>query len=373
LTKHSARDIARCNEHTKRSGKEVSFIQRNRGQELHDPAARRVVGERKRHDYGGLPAGMWTVRHHGYVEWSGRPPGERHSGRGGSDNCLPQKLTIPGGSVVTLTFAGVINPPRGTNHALTVSTTASPVPVTSDPFTIGDNTLEWLSVNVARPLAAIKKLLEGVNERLDDKIALEKQLLDELDDLADVLLDMHDYLQEKLQIEWELLDVVDEILVKVPKKIDLEIAIHNALDVLERCLRQLEPTGTLTPPAEPRSPIDVVLALDSSESMEDNDPKRIAISGAKVFVDKLDPARDRVGVASWDDGVDFTKALSSAFAQVKRDLDGVDQDGGTDFDVGLKAALDLLKAASPGGPEGLGVLDGRQGALHPTWEDRFFR
>lgn len=276
------------------------------------------------------------------------PPANVTTAAGAVTIALPQKLVIPGGSVVTLTFAGVVNPPRGTSYVLTVFTTASPTPVASDPFTIGEDTLAWLNVNLAVPLVSIEALLEGVNDRLDDKIALENQLLDDLEDLAGMLIDVHDYLHEELQVEWELLDVADEILAGVQKKIDLEIAIRNALDALRKCLRQFELTGTLTPPIEPRSPIDLILALDSSGSMADNDPKRIAISGAKVFVDELDSARDRVGVVSWDDKVDFTKALSSVFPQVKRDLEGVDQDGGTDFDVGLKAALDLLKAARPG-------------------------
>jgi len=270
----------------------------------------------------------------------------------------------------------------------------------SDPFMIGDDLLAWLNVNVGPALVAIQAdialiqadvaairadvtliqldvadiqadvaamqvdlalaveilddaltvlddisdLLEGVNDRLDVKIELEELLLEYLADLAEVLLDMHDYLYEKLGIEWELLDAVDRIEQGLQLKIDLETAILDTIDALEKCLRNLRITGTVTPPAEPRDPIDVILALDSSGSMGDNDPNRIAVSGGKAFIDKLDATSDKAGIVSWSDIIDFSKALSSDLAQRKNDLNGVGQDGsGTNLNLGLSEALALLQ------------------------------
>ena len=305
---------------------------------------------------------------------------------------LPEGTVLPGDSPVILSFFRVTNPPRGANYTLAILTTASPVVALSDPFAIGDDLLAWLNVRVGAVLAAINAnvaliqadvaairadvagirgdvakiqaeltlvfgtlnkvltvlndipdLLEGVNDRLDVKVELEEELLDGLAELAEVLLDMHDYLYEKLGIEWELLDAVDRLEQGLQKKIELETAIRDTIDALDRCQRNLQITGTVTPPAEPRDPIDVILALDSSGSMADNDPNKIAISGAKAFMGKLDAASDQAGVVSWDDGINLSKGLSPDLVQRTNDLDGVDQDGGTDLNVGLAEALALLQ------------------------------
>jgi hypothetical protein len=94
------------------------------------------------------------------------------------------------------------------------------------------------------------------------------------------------------------------------------------------------------------TPIDVILAIDSSGSMDWNDPADERLAAAKAFVDLLDDTRDQVGVVSWDNDIDFTVALTNDFDTVRTKIDTVDHDGGTNLDVGLDASIDLLDASA---------------------------
>ncbi len=91
-------------------------------------------------------------------------------------------------------------------------------------------------------------------------------------------------------------------------------------------------------------PMDVVFALDSSGSMEDNDPTDLRKTAAKGFVDNMDPSIDQAGVVSWDDDIDFTLALTNNFPLVKTNIDTVDSAGMTNLNVGLDESIDLLDA-----------------------------
>ena len=94
------------------------------------------------------------------------------------------------------------------------------------------------------------------------------------------------------------------------------------------------------------TPIDVILAIDSSGSMDWNDPTDARLAAAKAFVDLLDDNRDQVGVVSWDDDIDFTVTLTSDFDYAKTMIGTVDNTGGTDLDVGLATSIDLLDASA---------------------------
>jgi Ca-activated chloride channel family protein len=96
-------------------------------------------------------------------------------------------------------------------------------------------------------------------------------------------------------------------------------------------------------------PMDVVFALDSSGSMDWNDPSDLRKEAAKDFVDKMDSSKDLAGVVSWDDGIDFTQALTNNFPLVKSKIDAVDSSGGTNLDVGLTSAIGLLDAGKQAG------------------------
>jgi Ca-activated chloride channel family protein len=76
--------------------------------------------------------------------------------------------------------------------------------------------------------------------------------------------------------------------------------------------------------------------------MGKNDPNNQRVQAAKIFTDKLDLSRDKGGVVSWDDDIDFTFDLSSDLLAVKTNLDRIDTGGDTDLNVGLNAAISML-------------------------------
>ncbi|MFX1233917.1 MAG: VWA domain-containing protein [Promethearchaeota archaeon] len=103
------------------------------------------------------------------------------------------------------------------------------------------------------------------------------------------------------------------------------------------------------------TPMDVVFAIDSSGSMTSSDPYNLRLDAAKDFVDKMVDTRDQAGVVSWDmiypptwpTGIDFTFGLSNDFDDidgVKYWIDQVDASGGTDLNLGLDTAIDMLDA-----------------------------
>jgi Mg-chelatase subunit ChlD len=94
-------------------------------------------------------------------------------------------------------------------------------------------------------------------------------------------------------------------------------------------------------------PIDLVIAIDSSGSMEENDPNPnyTRLSAAGKLVDMLSPERgDQSGVVSWDDDIDFASALTSNSTVTKMNILNIDSSGDTDLDRGLNAAVSILDA-----------------------------
>jgi hypothetical protein len=92
-------------------------------------------------------------------------------------------------------------------------------------------------------------------------------------------------------------------------------------------------------------PIDVVIAVDSSGSMKDNDHDNIRLTAAEAFVNMLSPKRgDQSGIVSWDDDIDFASALTSNSTVTKMNILNIDSSGDTDLDRGLNAAVSILDA-----------------------------
>ncbi len=103
---------------------------------------------------------------------------------------------------------------------------------------------------------------------------------------------------------------------------------------------------------------DVLLLIDSSGSMQQNDPGRLRITGAKEYVDRL-LYPDRVAVVDFDSVARLTKVNVGGSAhhlytpghdgvpdynEVKTDLDTIDQSGGTNFGAAIQVANDELLA-----------------------------
>jgi uncharacterized protein YegL len=94
---------------------------------------------------------------------------------------------------------------------------------------------------------------------------------------------------------------------------------------------------------------DVVLLLDRSGSMAANDPGGLAVTGARVFLDMLDP-KDRVAVVTFDAGARTLFPLTEvgSGAEARQALESLGRPTGewTDMRAALEAALNLLPPAS---------------------------
>lgn len=113
----------------------------------------------------------------------------------------------------------------------------------------------------------------------------------------------------------------------------------------------------------PRQPVDVVLAIDGSGSLEKNvgqstDPDKLRISAAQDFVDNsLDRIGDRAGVVHWNDSiVGKPLELTSDFADVKNNIKLSGSNGSTNLELALSASWNVLKNAKPANPNSRKVI-----------------
>src|SRR3990170_81687 len=105
---------------------------------------------------------------------------------------------------------------------------------------------------------------------------------------------------------------------------------------------------------------DVILAIDSSGSMDWNDPDNLRISSAKEYVDHL-RCPDRIAIVDFDSDAWLTKRnlgasyqqhhmiqpgheCTPSFDEVKLDLDTIDSSGSTNSGAALKVANDEFQA-----------------------------
>lgn len=112
-------------------------------------------------------------------------------------------------------------------------------------------------------------------------------------------------------------------------------------------------------------PMEIVFAIDSSGSMGWNDPGNLRITAAQWFVDQMNSAIDLGGVVSWDDNIDFTFGLTSNFPALKAQIGMVDSAGGTNLDVGLQAAVNMLNPPDPSKAEAIIFLSDGSGGYTP--------
>jgi Ca-activated chloride channel family protein len=68
------------------------------------------------------------------------------------------------------------------------------------------------------------------------------------------------------------------------------------------------------------------------------------MTASKNFVDKMDPTKDQAGVVNWASSVESSQALTNDFSQVKTVIDQGYASGGTNYDVGIGEAINLLDA-----------------------------
>ena len=109
--------------------------------------------------------------------------------------------------------------------------------------------------------------------------------------------------------------------------------------------------GMVTAPmsTEVFSIADIVLIIDSSGSMEWNDPNNLRKTAAKFFIDLADP---EIQIAIVDSNVktktfaELTLADETGKEQLKSAVDSIDSDGDTDIAAGLQSGYDLLSQSS---------------------------
>ena len=87
--------------------------------------------------------------------------------------------------------------------------------------------------------------------------------------------------------------------------------------------------------------LDVVLAIDSSGSMDNNDREGLRKEAAKLFADKLGE-NDRAAIVDFDDYASVTCALTNDKEQIKTAIDNIDSSGGTDLAEPVSTGIDIL-------------------------------
>ncbi|UCD91678.1 MAG: VWA domain-containing protein, partial [Methanobacteriota archaeon] len=91
-----------------------------------------------------------------------------------------------------------------------------------------------------------------------------------------------------------------------------------------------------------RHPQDTVFVIDSSQSMDTNDPLNLRLEAAKLYVDNMS-VPDRAAVVEFNDVANLVPApigdhLSSNYTKIKQNIDTIGAQGGTNISAGLNAA-----------------------------------
>lgn len=94
------------------------------------------------------------------------------------------------------------------------------------------------------------------------------------------------------------------------------------------------------------NPADVVLAIDASGSMQQNDPTGLRKTSANNFIDKLNSTTDKVGVVNWDDAIRQQQNLTNNFTQAQNVVNQNTPGGFTNGALALETSIGMLDADS---------------------------
>jgi Mg-chelatase subunit ChlD len=96
--------------------------------------------------------------------------------------------------------------------------------------------------------------------------------------------------------------------------------------------------------------LDLMLVLDTSESLLHTDPDDFRSAGAIGLIESLSAKSDlQIGIVSFDSDSELTLPLTSVRGEVVRTLGHIKRSGGTDVAAGIRTALDELERnARPG-------------------------
>lgn len=87
--------------------------------------------------------------------------------------------------------------------------------------------------------------------------------------------------------------------------------------------------------------IDVVFSIDSSGSMEDNDPNDLRKEAVRSFVSKL-KEKDRAAIVDFDYWATTLVHLTTNKTEIEVAIEAIDSFGGTDLHAGIREAIDEL-------------------------------
>jgi Ca-activated chloride channel homolog len=107
--------------------------------------------------------------------------------------------------------------------------------------------------------------------------------------------------------------------------------------------------------------MDVVFAVDVSNSMTESDKNKVSNEAMKMFVDMLSERGDKVGMVAYTDKIIREKALLDLLSEsdkkeFKNYIDSLSKDAYTDIAVGVKEAVTILKSGEEEGHSPIIIL-----------------
>lgn len=124
--------------------------------------------------------------------------------------------------------------------------------------------------------------------------------------------------------------------------------IYKRISVISICLLLLYSCFTVVFASDiTNNHIDAVLVIDTSNSMNGSDPKKIAVDGVKLFIDMLEYSGSRVGIIGFNDTITFKTGLKEINSfedkqQLINDMGKINYIGYTDIGLALKEAERML-------------------------------
>ena len=105
-------------------------------------------------------------------------------------------------------------------------------------------------------------------------------------------------------------------------------------------------TVTERPPIVEQNPQSVVMLIDTSGSMNDDNKLQEAKNAAKAFIERQDPSVNRFAVVGFGSQVQIGTGLTSDLATLNQAIDNLSDGGGTRMDLGLATAIEQLESSS---------------------------
>lgn len=136
---------------------------------------------------------------------------------------------------------------------------------------------------------------------------------------------------------------------------------YNKIFIILICLMILFSSSKFTFAADNNSHIDAVLVIDTSNSMNGSDPRKIAVDGVKLFVDMMESSGSRVGVIGFNDSITFKTDLTeiNSFQDKQNFIDSmgkINYIGYTDIGLALKEAESMLFSKTDKGNKPMIIL-----------------